>query len=352
MRPQINALTATRAFAAFLVFIFHFGHYVYVFYQGQRFFYYGNLAVSYFFVLSGFVLYISYVDINFRYFDFLKKRIARIAPAYFLAIGLFMIVYLFVYHAAYNVVVTRQIVYSALFIQAYFTDYALTLNTAAWSISAEMLFYLSFPFLLLLQKKSARLFVLLTILVYLVTQGLFFIYFKRNPVLESNWNFFLYNPIMHINQFMIGMVGGYIFNKVGPAAKKYAFLPFILFCVIVVLILIKPVVIFYEVGFIAPVFMLFIISTAIANPKFLNFKPFVFLGEISYGIYILQFPIKELAGNYEPLARHFTEQQYFFVTFGLLVIAATISYYLVERPLRRIISNAGSRKKKVPVANQ
>jgi peptidoglycan/LPS O-acetylase OafA/YrhL len=351
MRPQINALTSTRAFAAILVFIFHFGHYVYIFYQGQRFFYYGNLAVSYFFVLSGFVLYISYVDTNFRYIDFMKKRIGRIAPAYLLALGLFLVVYFFVYHDAYNDLVARQIVYSTLCIQSYFPDYALCLNTAAWSIPVEMLFYLLFPFLLLLQKKNIRLFVLLTILAYVVTQVSFFIFFKRNFTLIYNWNFFQYHPVMHINQFMIGMVGGYIFKEVGPTAKRYSFLPFLLFCAIVVLIIIKPIIIFYEVGFIAPVFMLFIISTAITNPTFLNFKPFVFLGEISYGIYILQFPVKELANSYEPLTRHFTEQQFFFVTLGLLIIAATISYYLIERPLRRIISNISFGKKKVQVGN-
>ena len=85
MRP-INSLTATRGFAALLVVVFHYGCTVFPFNQAEHFFRNGNLAVNYFFVLSGFVMYSAYSQRQITYGYFIRRRFARIYPAYLLAV--------------------------------------------------------------------------------------------------------------------------------------------------------------------------------------------------------------------------------------------------------------------------
>ena len=346
MKNHINALTSTRAFAAIMVFIFHTARFVYPFDRFPQLFSHGSLAVSYFFVLSGFVLYISYARQEFGYFSFLKKRVARLAPAYYLALGLHMVTYFYVYNCLYTPDLTWQLVYSSLFIQAYMPRYAVCLNTPAWSLCAEMLFYILFPLLLFVLKKNTRFFVWLTIAIFTITQVSWMLFFKHDWGQSENWNFFLYNPVMHINQFLIGMIGGFLFKKIGVFQKRYRYLPLFLLAVIVALVAATPDNIYIDAGLFAPLFMLFIISVTVNKPKFLNIKPLVFLGEISYGIYILQFPITAFVNHIDAEYKLFSPTTHFYVSLSTLILVSAMSYYLVERPLQRLIVSIGSRKKK------
>src|SRR5436190_9360336 len=115
MKPQINALTATRAFAAIMVFIHHYGYNLFPFSLCEKLFHSGNIAVSYFFVLSGFVLYISYREKDISYLDYLKRRVARIAPVYWLALALFVMFSFWFSGYVLTGNLVKQIAYSALF---------------------------------------------------------------------------------------------------------------------------------------------------------------------------------------------------------------------------------------------
>ncbi len=345
MKQQINSLTATRGFAALMVFIFHFGREVFPFKNFQHLFYNGNTAVSYFYVLSGFVLYLSYAGREFTYGNYLKKRFARIWPAYIVGLAIFVYVYLYSYKMAYTPDLNYQIIYSFFFIQAFFGDYALVLNTAAWSISVEMTFYVLFPLLLFVQGKLPRLFIAGAAILYVCTHIIFFVKFKDNPSLVQNWNHMFYHPVMHMHQFLIGMVGGYFFTKMKAVRSQFAIKPILIFALIIALIVLKPWTLHFEVGLISPLFMLFIMFLAIDNPKFLNWKPLVFFGEISYGIYILQFPVHEYLMGVPYLRYHVSEQNFFFVSLGILIIAAIVSYYLIEMPFRKLLT--GKKRKAI-----
>ncbi len=69
---KINSLTSTRAIAAIVVVIFHYAGDLFPYNKCGNLFHSGNLSVGYFYVLSGFVLYISQRKI--KYFAFLKNR--------------------------------------------------------------------------------------------------------------------------------------------------------------------------------------------------------------------------------------------------------------------------------------
>ncbi len=173
----------------------------------------------------------------------------------------------------------------------------------------------------------------LTILFFIITQVSIFYFFKWDYTQTDNWNFFGYNPIIHFHQFLIGMAGGFIFKKTDPARKKYKILPLVWFAVILLLLNMKPETADYSAGLLSPVFMLFIISVAITNPRILNIRPLVFLGEISYGIYILQFPVTAFTEHFNYLYKIFSKTGFFFFALATLILVATLSYYLLEKPL-------------------
>lgn len=339
MKPQINALTATRFFAAIMVVIHHYGYNLFPFFYAEKIFHSGNLAVSYFFVLSGFVLYISYHGRHVSDMDFIKRRLGRIAPVYWLALLLFVVVALTVGHYVFSTDMVKQIAYSALFLQAWFPNYALCLNSPAWTISVEMLFYLSFPLLLRLQSRNARFFTVAAVVMFVASQAVHICY-AAGPLNARGEAIFFFNPLVHISQFMVGMVGAHIFRtttfKHAPAFFSSAAL--IALALVLTLIAIRPERLSYHAGLLAPLFVLLILFVAIANPRFLNMRWLVFLGEISYGVYILQFPVHDFLKDINTTTLHLPEPWFFYLTVMVLITTAAISYKVLETPVRRWVN--------------
>jgi peptidoglycan/LPS O-acetylase OafA/YrhL len=96
---RLDQLTFTRFIAAISIVVFHYGRNVFPFdMDGIKFlFRQANVGVSYFFILSGFIMVIAYGNRGkIEYVDYLKRRFARIYPVYFLAIlALFTYFYIF-----------------------------------------------------------------------------------------------------------------------------------------------------------------------------------------------------------------------------------------------------------------
>ncbi len=340
MKAQINALTSTRAVAAIMVVIHHFADAVFPFSALPRVFHSGDIAVSYFFVLSGFVLFISYHDETISFGDFFKRRVARIVPVYILALVLMILVAVGFLNYSLNGVAFKEIALSGLFLQAYVPSYPLVLNSPAWTISVEMFFYALFPLFLMLLNKNRTVFMTATLLLFVLAQYFHLKYYtQRWSLPDSIVDTVFFNPVVHINQFLIGMTGGYLFINKRTIMPKSSWVTLALFSLVILLIAARPDNISYQVGLIAPVFMLFIFSVAVSQPTFLNAKAFVFLGEISYGIYILQFPVfkflKAINGQY----MHIPGQYFFFIGLVVLLTVSAMSYLLFEKPLRQKINS-------------
>jgi len=151
VNSEIRSLTGLRGIAALLVAILHIHQP-----SGDNwlstFFRHGYLAVDLFFVLSGFVMALTY-GVMFRegfsgkaYGIFLAKRLARVYPLYLI---------LTVTFAGLAVMVGAQWVYGKNFAFVVAANLALvqawgmapSLTPAAWSISTEWAAYLLFPWL-------------------------------------------------------------------------------------------------------------------------------------------------------------------------------------------------------------
>ncbi len=328
---KLNALTGTRGIAAIMVVIFHFGGAYFPFNLIPALFSTGYMAVSYFFVLSGFVLYISRQQTS--WLSFLVRRIVRIAPAYLIALLIFVIVYI-IYKPPVPSALPKQIVITALMIQSFFPDYVLKLNSPGWSVSVEFFFYIVFPLMLLFCNKKG-LFVMLTIIAFLISQSIHLYYFRNIDPLTGSGIFF--NPLMHLSQFMTGICGGMLFEGSGKVYARNKILPVLLSALLIFMLLYKPDSLSYQAGLISPLFMLLILSIAVNGSKWLSYPFMVFLGEISYGIYIYQLPIFKATGYYFDRNFHWSGQGIFWVSFVVLIIVSTLSYYFVEQPLLKLV---------------
>jgi peptidoglycan/LPS O-acetylase OafA/YrhL len=162
LKNYIPALTGVRALAAYLVFI---SHYAYIFDGGmphafQRFFNEFHIGVTIFFVLSGFLIAFRYFD-NFHltgdwFKQYLKNRVARIYPMYFLLTGGAFIYYYFTREPAIVGKFPNAIglfFMHITFVRGFFHDLNFTGIGPGWSLTVEECFYFSAPIAFFIIKK-------------------------------------------------------------------------------------------------------------------------------------------------------------------------------------------------------
>lgn len=159
---SLPALDGCRAVAAFMVLVAHTAGLAGLMRDGAFVAPYmtqlGLLGVSFFFVLSGFLLYRPFVSAHLAgdrppavgaYF---RRRVLRIFPAYWVALT----VYLFVLpYAAGGVGLSRGFQLYGL-AQIYTTDLFPTGIPAAWSLAVEVTFYLLLPAFAFAVRAAAR----------------------------------------------------------------------------------------------------------------------------------------------------------------------------------------------------
>jgi peptidoglycan/LPS O-acetylase OafA/YrhL len=157
--PQLAALTSLRFFAAFSIAIFHL--------QGIGF---GKayeplaLGVSFFFVLSGFVLTYAYGgrgDVKLR--TFFVNRLARIWPSHLVtaAVALALFHSGMIYSADWYPYVLTNLFMLHAWVPT--SGHVFSLNAVTWSISAEMAFYAGFPLVLVARRPLVVLACILTV---------------------------------------------------------------------------------------------------------------------------------------------------------------------------------------------
>ena len=336
-------MTFTRFIAAISIVVFHYGRNVFPFdMDGIKFlFRQANVGVSYFFILSGFIMVIAYGNRGkIEYVDYLKRRFARIYPVYFLAIAaLFTYLYIF----------NRPIDYLGLFlnitmIQSWFPGYALSFNSPGWSLAVELFFYLSFPLLFnrfyktYALKKTA----LGIVIIFIISQALLHIFlnsefYEGYP--SKSHDFIYYFPVMHFSEFLIGNLTGLIFIK-GIKEKNYDWAIVGLIVLFGMLLKFNPNVNLHN-GMLAIVLVPLIILISSNNGGLTNFfsgKVFVFLGEISYGIYILQKPVYVWVSGIMSYLKIESSTLVFYISLVTLIICSAISYTYIEVPIRNKIN--------------
>lgn len=344
-KERIIGLDIVRVTLAFIIFLFHSRIHIHCDYGLLNTFVdKGNIiAMTAFFMLSGYSLVISNGSKNYCEFDnvvvFYKKRFISIWPLYFVAgyLGVAMYIAIGQQTIIDNIVLLPV---EILCIQSFFdTLFPFAHNAGSWFISCLVACYFLFPWLniLLKQIRYKRICLLLVFIVVLLT---YFPYIVERFQTSSLYT----NPFFRILEFLSGMIIAQINTKDGQNSTFLSYLRTPKICISCAVILIGGMSLcnVYHIycHWMPIVFLSVILFGAgyIHFPQIWNNRYLLYLSSISYAFFLGQkfvwIPTKYVL--------HHTDYQIGNVTLVLItliacVISAIILHELVENRASRFL---------------
>ena len=352
---QLNTLTGIRGLTALWVILFH-TYFPESDPQPQAdgfiatFASRGWLGVDLFFVLSGFVIAHVYSEKMQAFswsqtWDFYRRRFVRIYPTHIFVLGLFFAY--FVGATVLGVSFNRaHYGWDRLFAQLLMINgIGLPIdngwNYVSWSISAELAAYLLFPFLApLISRAPARLAFAAIIVIFALTFGLAIV------VNDGHAYFLPWNATLTrvVSEFSIGALAQQIFRNGIPESYAAILAPAIFFLIIMVSGWSKAAL---TDGYLVMLFAAFIATIATDKrsliAEFLQSRPMLKLGEISFSVYLIQ-NLVEILVNFA--GRRFSgfgslltagPAVGVLTNTALSIIAGSILYHTIERQTQRLL---------------
>jgi len=303
----------------------------------------GTLAVSGFFCLSGFILAYNYstrlgsLDEVAR---FIGARLARIYPVYLLGLLVFLPYAIYHWHEGiYSAGVSIGALILCLgLVQTLVVPFCGVWNLPGWSLSAELFFYLTLPiYAARLKNLSNRVLSMALGASLLASLGAW--------LLAEHWQagiFVIYSPVFRVPEFIAGYITGLFFLRHGAWSKSLSAVALILATVVVVGgCNILPGGNYFGVF---PIFFLLLIYALVNPPRWVGLllgnPGAVWLGEISYGMYIFHEPASFYFKSFEKyVSRTDLWHQHPYVAMGFyfltVVSVSGLVFVFVERPLRK-----------------
>lgn len=350
---MLNRLTGVRAVAAVFVVFFHFGDSFAALFPAFAFFSpiykSGDMGVDLFFMLSGFILSLNYLD-RFRtislssYGKFLRARLARIYPVHLFTL---MVLTVFVISARRASVTMHDTHYSPF---TWFTNLFLvhvwpgfsrgvTWNFPSWSISAEWFAYLLFPFFAVWVAFTKRPYIwfALALISYMVPC---FFGIEQH---QTRW------ALLRVT---CEFTAGCFLFQIYRAGRKCPLPPWIcgLLSVTICAVCTK---FDWPRAFSLPFFALLIWGLATYSHGWLSGRLAVYFGQVSYALYMTHGLCEIILKRALP-AEHFTSASLatrggiIAVYFSLISVAALLTYHYVETPARRWLNGSKKKVESVP----
>lgn len=221
-RPPLHALTGLRFFAAFYVIILHTRLGVTLlshgFHLAGTFVGNGYLAVTLFFMLSGFILSYNYrgqIETRNHAFRFWEARFARVWAAYLFS----LLCSSFPLSHIPRLPLALATIFMVQSWNPYHPEYSGLWNFVCWSLSVEAFFYIVFPFLQTFLDKLR--------LAHLLLFGAFIVLFCavcNTPFhnMEARYSglfFYIPAPLIHLPTFIAGVILGNLFLHAAKLTK-------------------------------------------------------------------------------------------------------------------------------------
>ena len=366
---HLDALTGVRALAALWVFFYHAwlaggAKPVAIEVAGLRadftpWFAFGWLGLDIFFILSGFLLtrqewirherdakkHTGEPGTGFAAFygTFLRKRILRVYPAYYGCLTLLMAL------AATGLYLRLpgrlELALHLTMMHNAVEKYIATMNGVFWTLPFEWQFYLIFPFLFVLLVRAGP-WVLAAIALTLMLISKWIVIATFDGFMQTQL------PV-RLDAFVFGMCAGHFAART-PLDRRYATIAFyagmaVLFSTPLLFSDLPTGNHYYTLkGFLRPpwiqlgVILMLLGLTGERHPGVAIFgnKVSVFLGLISYSIYLLHVPVMEMFIIHRPKLGPLATLPYglpllLAVALPLVLLASYLSYIWIERPFQR-----------------
>ena len=359
---EILPLTSLRFLAAVYVFLFHIHLRWPLASEGtaaHQFLMNGPIGMSLFFILSGLVLGYRFNDgiVDVKVYAF--GRFTRVYPVYVLA-ALVTVPWLILHveqspSAAHPVLIYGFVVLAdVLMLQAWMAPlFSYWNNGGSWSIAVEAFFYLCFPALVwIVQRQTERRVAIVALVSYLlaVMPGLSRLLFPFDQSFIINYSI----PAFRLPEFVIGICLGIMFARgarvpipslflamgVGLLISHLSFGPYFSWN-------------FGAHNYISVPLISIILMSAASLQKgvllaVMRWRPFVYLGRISYSFYSFQALVILRAINCRdaivgilPIAQ--SHHTFGFGLFLILAVIAAIAFELVEVRFRKLLHGRASK---------
>jgi peptidoglycan/LPS O-acetylase OafA/YrhL len=378
-QPQLLSLIGVRFFLALWVLVFHETYTGYLRLWVPRFpdvvlclCRTAYIAVSLFFVLSGFVLAYNYpLDKRWnlsRLGHFAIARFGRIYPVYFVCLILMAPRVIEVKAAWYYV---KLSVLHFTLLQAWVPGLAATWNYPGWSLSAETFFYASFPFVGVLLWRASRLSSQLwlmallwigalaapLVVVLIGLRGIGDISATLDvPGTEMWWrNLITLNPVLRLGDFCMGIVLARVYsdlqNRNSPLAGRgyRLYVPATVLVAIAILFARHIPYALFNNGLLLPLYGMVVLGFALGGGfpiRFLSTRLVVFLGNVSYPMYLIHVPLLAWVDHWCRLHHRPRPEGLDVMLLYMLavVVLAAILQVLIAEPANRML-----RKRLTPV---
>jgi peptidoglycan/LPS O-acetylase OafA/YrhL len=349
---RLNALTGLRCFAAINIVLFHFSN--------PKWFGWlapvvdaGYVSVSYFILLSGFVLAYNYsARARAGQLDrvrFWKARLARLYPIYLLSLLLSLQTLHREYGSHTHGMFWAGIVLTPLLLQGWIPAIATFMNTPAWTMSAEAFYYAIFPWMAR-WKRPERIGLHIAkmsgIWILGMVPGALYMYFNPDGIAHpTRWSYghwlwaLKYTPYAHVASFIFGVM----LAELDEVMARKSWLRFWMavggFAGIYGLLTLGPLVPYAIIhdGLLMPLFACIVLGLAGENPlsRLLGARPLVFVGEASFCLYMLHFRLWRIVHRSHVLDWSGLNRFDPWISYVLLIAMALAALYLVEKPAQR-----------------
>ena len=329
-RPEIDGL---RALAVIPVIMFH---------AGFGLFSGGFVGVDVFFVISGYLITTILIqDIDNNYFniiDFYERRARRILPVLYVVVMSTLVASYFSLYPADIVSMAKSAVSIPFFSSNFFfwsergyfetaTELKPLIHT--WSLAVEEQFYIIFPLLLILLRAYRKILYILITGAFILSLGASYymtlihfdtaFYFPFTRAWELLAGSFCAILLLKTN-LKLSSVWADLLSLIGLSLIIYAYLVF------------DSTTLFPYINALTPVLgtALYIITSQNSNfiRRIFSFKGFVYVGLISYSLYLWHQPLFSIARHLEIF------EDNIFMLIVATFILSIISYSYIERPFR------------------
>jgi len=304
-KEKFLALESLRGIAAISVALFHFnlGSHLHNAFVNNAW-----IMVDFFFVLSGFVIALNYlgrITTTQQLFLFQKKRFFRLYPLHIIMLFAFVAVEFarFFVELKFQIVAnnpafsTNNMTSFAtnIFLIQNWVSEDLTFNGPSWSISAEFYTYAIFGILLVLTNGKKQILIFILIIAILAIG----IFFKVNSMTSG----FLSGPLRCLYSFSLGVLGFCLFEQLRYRILFSSSIPSMLCLILSVYVVTSisstesPFIPLIPILFGITILILVLTKKDQKIHKVLSKEWAVYLGTISYGIYMIHSLIWWIIGN-------------------------------------------------------